>query len=180
MLEQLRQSFLRTGSKRKQNNPLTSPRYRVRQSLSRHMKNNAASCCEPQMPNLLLESLHNNRTLFCTAKNTTLHKRNAGQLFRPYQVSLAVLYHDLPHWGSNQWPQNAEPKLYNRAICLRRTQVTPNKLFMVFTRPINLKVSCKLHPYSLQRTRSPPGLRLPRKIGIAITMTNWFSVTCVP
>ena len=35
---------------------------------------------------------------------------------------------------------------------------------MVISRPINLNVSCKLHPYSLQRTRSPPGPRLPKRI----------------
>ena len=44
------------------------------------------------------------------------------------------------------------------------TQVTPNQLVMVIARPNNLYVSCKLHPYSFQRTRSPPpGLRLPKK-----------------
>ena len=30
------------------------------------------------------------------------------------------------------------------------------KLVIVIARPINLNVSCKLHPYTLQRTRSPP------------------------
>ena len=35
---------------------------------------------------------------------------------------------------------------------------------MVFVRPIKLNVSCKLHPYSLKRTRSPPGPCLPKKI----------------
>ena len=46
-----------------------------------------------------------------------------------------------------------------------RTQVMPNQLVMVIAQPINLSVSCKLHPNSLQRTRSPPVPRLPRKIG---------------
>ena len=32
------------------------------------------------------------------------------------------IYHDLPHWRSNQWPQNAEPKLYHWAISPHRTQ----------------------------------------------------------
>ena len=40
-----------------------------------------------------------------------------------------------------------------------------NQLVMVIARPINLNVSCKLHPHSLQRTRSPPEPRLPRGIG---------------
>ena len=35
---------------------------------------------------------------------------------------------------------------------------------MVIAWPINLNVSCKLHLYSLQRTRSPPGPHLPKTI----------------
>ena len=45
------------------------------------------------------------------------------------------------------------------------TQVMPNQLVMVIAWPINLNVSCKLHLYSLQRTQSPPGPCLPRRIG---------------
>ena len=41
----------------------------------------------------------------------------------------------------------------------------PNQLVMVIARPINLNLSCKLHPYSLQRTRSPPEPCLLRRIG---------------
>ena len=40
----------------------------------------------------------------------------------------------------------------------------PNQLVIVIWRSINLNVSGKLHPYSLQRTRSPPGPRLPKRI----------------
>ena len=40
----------------------------------------------------------------------------------------------------------------------------PNELVIVIALPINLSVSCKLHPYSLQRTRSPPGSRLLKGI----------------
>ena len=36
---------------------------------------------------------------------------------------------------------------------------------MVIAQPITRNVSCKLHPYSLHRTRSPPEPRLPRRIG---------------
>ena len=36
---------------------------------------------------------------------------------------------------------------------------------MVIARLINLNVSCKLHPYFLQRTRSTLGPRLPKRIG---------------
>ena len=36
---------------------------------------------------------------------------------------------------------------------------------MAIVLPINLNVSCKLHPYYLQRTLSPPGPRLPKRIG---------------
>ena len=39
-----------------------------------------------------------------------------------------------------------------------RTQVTPNQLVIVNALPINLKISCKLHPYSVQKTRSPHGI----------------------
>ena len=35
---------------------------------------------------------------------------------------------------------------------------------MVIARPLDLNVSCKLHLYSLQRTRSPPEPRLPKRI----------------
>ena len=66
---------------------------------------------------------------------------------------------------SNQRLQISEPKLCNRAnsssYC---TQMTPNQLVMVIARPINLNVSCKLHPYSLERTRSPPGPCLSKRI----------------
>ena len=72
---------------------------------------------------------------------------------------------DLPHWRLNQWPQNAEPKLYHWAINPHRIQVMPNLLFMVIALPINLNVSSKLHPYSLQRTWSPLEPRLPKRIG---------------
>ena len=37
-------------------------------------------------------------------------------------------------------------------------------IIMAIARTINLNVSCKLHPYSLQRTRSHPGPRLPMRI----------------
>ena len=36
---------------------------------------------------------------------------------------------------------------------------------MAIARPINLNVSCKSHPYTLQRTQSPSGPRLPKRIG---------------
>ena len=74
------------------------------------------------------------------------------------------VYHDLHHWRSNQWPQIAEPKLYNWALCPYRTQVMLNQLVMAIAWLINLNVSCKLHLYSLQRTRSPPGPRLHKRI----------------
>ena len=40
----------------------------------------------------------------------------------------------------------------------------PNQLVTVIAQPINLNVSRKLHLYSLQRTRSPPGPCLPKRI----------------
>ena len=69
-------------------------------------------------------------------------------------VLFSNVYHDLHHWRSNQRSQIAEPKLYNQANSSYCTQVMPN----------NLNASCKLHPYSLQRTQSPPGPCLPKRI----------------
>ena len=77
---------------------------------------------------------------------------------------ISSVYPNLHHWRSNQRPQFAVPKLYNWAMSLYRTQVTPNQLVIVIARPNNLNVFCKLHPYSFQRTRSPPGPRLPKKL----------------
>ena len=73
-------------------------------------------------------------------------------------------YLDPSHWRSNQWPQNAEPKLYHWATGPLCTQALPNKLVKENARPINsmcLVVSSVL----LQRTRSPPGPRLCKSIG---------------
>ena len=78
---------------------------------------------------------------------------------------ISSVYRDLPDWRSNQRPQNAEPKHYHWAIIPYRTQVTPNQFVMAIARLINLNVFCKLYPYSLQRTRSPPGQLPPRRIG---------------
>ena len=77
---------------------------------------------------------------------------------------ISSVYRNLHHWRSNQWPQIAEPKLYNWAMNPVCTQVTPNYLVIVIAWPVNLNVSCKLHLYPLQRTGSPPGPRLPKTI----------------
>ena len=77
---------------------------------------------------------------------------------------ISRVYRNLHHCRSNQRPHIAVPKLYNWAISSYRTQVTPNQLVLVIARPYNLNVSCKLHPYSFQRTRSPPEPRLPKKL----------------
>ena len=69
---------------------------------------------------------------------------------------ISSVHRNLNHWRSNQRPQVAVPKLYNWATSSHRTQVTPNQLVTVIARPNNLNVSCKLHPYSFLRTRSPP------------------------
>ena len=90
---------------------------------------------------------------------------NTGQLVLTLLSFISSVYHDPLHWRSNQRPQNAEPNVYHCAINPHRTQAKPNQQVTVIARPINLNVSCKLYPYSLQRTRSPPGPRLPRRIG---------------
>ena len=68
-------------------------------------------------------------------------------------------------WRTNQRPQNAEPKLYHLAFGSHHTQAMPNQLVMAIVRPINLNMSCKLFPYTLQRSMLPPGPRLPNRIG---------------
>ena len=70
---------------------------------------------------------------------------------------LGLICRDLPSWSSNQRSQNAEPKLYHWANSPHHTQVMPNQLVIVIARLIYLNMSCKLHPYSLQRTRSLVG-----------------------
>ena len=77
---------------------------------------------------------------------------------------ISSVYRNLHHWRSNQQLQIAVPKFYNWATGSYHTQVTPNQLVMVTARPNNLNVSWKLHLYSFQRTWSPPGLRLPKKL----------------
>ena len=44
---------------------------------------------------------------------------------------ISSVYRNLHHWRSNQRPQIAVPKLYNRATSSYRTQMTPNQLVMV-------------------------------------------------
>ena len=55
-------------------------------------------------------------------------------------------------------PVTTEARLYNWTILHTSDAKT---LVMGLAWPINLNESCKLHPYSLERTRSPPGPRLP-------------------
>ena len=62
------------------------------------------------------------------------------------------------------------PKLYNSAASSYCPQVTPNQPVMVSARPINVNVSCKLHPYSFQRTR------LPTKWLCGVTMTFFIRI----
>ena len=71
-------------------------------------------------------------------------------------------------------PATAQPKLCHWDNSPHRTQVVPKLLLMVIARPINLNVSGKLHPYSLQRTRLPPGPRLPRRIE-NMHSSNWYN-----
>ena len=63
---------------------------------------------------------------------------------------------------------------YSVQIARKRRQIN----VMVIARPINLNVSCKLHLYSLQTTRSPPGPRLenthPRNY-YNLTIVNFLS-----
>ena len=94
-----------------------------------------------------------------TRKSSNICTRHTGTLDSCFHFIRS--HHDLPHWRSNQQPQNAEPKLYHWHISPHCTQVTPNQLARVIVWPINLNVSCKLHLYSLQRTWLLPGPYLP-------------------
>ena len=89
---------------------------------------------------------------------------------------ISSVYHNLHPWRSNQWPQIAVPKLYNLATNSYRKQVTPNQLVMVNAWPTNINVSCKLHPYSFQRTWSPPGPCLPKKLRNTAVCGCWFDL----
>ena len=72
-------------------------------------------------------------------------------------------------------PTTTEPKLYHWVISPHHTQVMPNQLLVVIAQTINLNVSCKLLAYSLQRTRSPPRPRLPKRIGNTHSH-NWYNL----
>ena len=80
---------------------------------------------------------------------------STGQLVWPYLVS-SVVYNVISTTGDRT--SNHRFQSWNS------TQVTPYYLVMVIARLINLNVSCKLHLYSLQRTRSPPRPRLSEGI----------------
>ena len=65
---------------------------------------------------------------------------------------ICSVYRNPHHWRPRQRPK----------LCISHT--SDAKLVMVIALLINLNVSCKLHPYSSQRTRLPPGPRLPKGI----------------
>ena len=68
---------------------------------------------------------------------------------------ISSVYRNLHYRRSNQRPQIVEPKLHNW-----ETVHIAHKW-----RQINSNVSCKPHPHSLQRTRSPPRPRPPNRNG---------------
>ena len=88
---------------------------------------------------------------------------------------ISSVYRNLHHWRSNQRPQIVVPKLYNWATSSYRTQVTPNQLVMVIAQPNNLNVSCKLYPYSFQRTQSPPRITSSQEALLVCDMNWWLS-----
>ena len=51
---------------------------------------------------------------------------------------ISNVYHDLPHWRSNQQPQNEELKPYHWATDSHHTQVMPNQQVMSTPQSINL------------------------------------------
>ena len=104
------------------------------------------------------------------ACNTRKHWTDFSTLFD----LISSVYRDFSHWRLDQRLQNAEPKLCHWATDPHCTQVMPNQLVMVIVWPINLNVSCKLHLYTLQRTQSPPGPCLPKRIG-NIHVCNYYN-----
>ena len=82
-------------------------------------------------------------------------------------------YHDPHYWWSNQQSQNAEAEtlpLGHRFIShISDAELTSHG---DNARPLNLM--CLEGTYSLQRTRSPPELRLPKVVlWIHLTLTSW-------
>ena len=86
---------------------------------------------------------------------------------------ISSVYRNLTNRRSNQRPQMAVPKFNNRATSSYRIQMTPNQLFMVTGLPNNLNVSCKLDPYSLQRTRLPHKMRLYVNFSTFLILILW-------
>ena len=91
-----------------------------------------------------------------TTRKSTEHRREHWTAVSTLLCLISSVYRNFYYWRSNQRPQIAVPKLYNWANSSYHAQVTPNQLVMLIARPNNLNVSCKLHPYSFQRTRSTP------------------------
>ena len=86
---------------------------------------------------------------------------------------ISSAYRDLHDWRSNQQPQNAEaetlPLGYQFISHVSDTELTSHG---DNARPLSLM--CLEGTYSLQRTRSPPRLRLPKWVlWIHITLTSW-------
>ena len=79
------------------------------------------------------------------------------------------VYRDIPPPLEIEPATTEWPKLYHwpndQNSTTEPSHTSDAKLTMVIARSINLNVSCKLLAYSLQRTRSPPGSRLSRRIG---------------
>ena len=88
---------------------------------------------------------------------------------------ISSVYCDVPHWRSNQRPQNAEPKLYDWATGPYRTQATPNQLHGVIAHIINPKClisyirTIYIGHSRLQGHIFPRGL----EIRIRVIITSW-------
>ena len=115
----------------------------------------------------------------------SIFKRSKAGFYPSWLVPLLRLNHPIcpiiypeieENWSINTFPRgictkwNKQLRPGKRKLCHwatnpYRTHVTSNQLVMLIVRPINLNVFWKLHRYSLQRTRSPPGFHLPKSIG---------------
>ena len=66
-----------------------------------------------------------------SSKHCMQHTKRLDSCFNLFRSHQQYIHHDLPHWRSNQQPQNAEAKLYHWATGPHYTQAPSNLLVMV-------------------------------------------------
>ena len=96
------------------------------------------------------------------------------QLFRHYGVYINSAQRDLHHWRSNRQPLYAEAETLPLGHRFMSHITNYAELTSCDDNARPLDLMCLEGTYSLQRTRSPSGLRLPKSVlWIHITSTSW-------